>query len=119
MFRTCLLALSFTIAGLFVLAQQPGAGPEGVPTTTYKQRLNTIVRKGEQPASSYSTEDAPPADPLSFYRRNPELMKRYFPHLAPEAANPLGMPGKNADCQLAVSLMGYPPGHIAMKPGRF
>lgn len=32
-----------------------------------------------------SAEPAPantPADPLSFYRKNPELMKRYFPHLA-------------------------------------
>ena len=29
------------------------------------------------------------ADPMSFYRRNPELMRRYFPHLVQEGEIPL------------------------------
>src|SRR5437016_1999339 len=29
------------------------------------------------------------------------------------------MPGRNPACQFCDSWIGYPPGHIAMKPGRF
>lgn len=55
----------------------------------FQQRLNTIVRKADAPTNQISTEAA---DPLSFYRKNPELMKRYFPHMVAAAAAPQNLP---------------------------
>ena len=72
-------------------AQDEAGGAPAQPA--YQQRLNTIVRKGDAPTNQISNEAA---DPLSFYRKNPELMKRYFPHLyqpmQTALATPQGVP---------------------------
>ncbi len=59
-----------------VHAQQTAGGPPSGQAPGYRQRLDTIVRADtvtNQPPGNY--------DPLAFYRKNPELMRRYFPHL--------------------------------------
>ena len=72
-------------------AQNEAGG--GAAQPAYQQRLNTIVRKADASTNQTSAEAA---DPLSFYRKNPELMKRYFPHLYQPAqaalATPQGVP---------------------------
>jgi hypothetical protein len=57
----------------------PAEDQPGGAQRSFQQRLNTIVRKADgTPATPDSGEGY---DPLAFYRKNPELMKRYFPHL--------------------------------------
>lgn len=49
-----------------------------------------LVTEDEVPARPQVSSSTAPsaADPLAFYRRNPELMKRYFPHVAGGATPP-------------------------------
>ena len=68
-------------------AQQPVAPREGAQPG-FKQRLNTVVQRADGATNQPSPETY---DPLAFYRKNPELMRRYFPHLlAGENATPAG-----------------------------
>lgn len=82
-------------AGMY--AQESGAAPPA-GKSAYQQRLNTIVQRGEGATNQNSGESY---DPLAFYRKNPELMKRYFPHLFagdnPSAGKPVMAPGNSGD----------------------
>src|SRR5688572_24252982 len=70
-----------------VYAQQNPA-PEGAQQG-FQRRLNTVVQRGDG-GTNQNTQNAEGYDPLSFYRRNPELMKRYFPHLVQAENTPGG-----------------------------
>lgn len=67
----------------------PNVPAPGGPAVNYQQRLNTVVRKADDGAAQMPAGPEVPYDPLAFYRKNPELMKRYFPHLY----QPTGGPG--------------------------
>jgi type IV pilus assembly protein PilM len=53
----------------------------GRPVGVWIEKFGTITNAAGQVAES-TTEETQSSDPLAFYRKNPELMKRYFPHLA-------------------------------------
>src|SRR5688572_9243334 len=76
-----------------VYAQQKPATPgaEGAQPG-FQRRLNTVVQRGDG-GTNQNTQNAEGYDPLSFYRRNPELMKRYFPHLVQAENTPGGAGG--------------------------
>src|ERR1051325_191733 len=83
--------------GLIVLGpalQAQGENPSGAGG---KPKSSSSARRAEQPQNS---AEAAPADPLSYYRQNPELMKRYFPQLASaeaSAARKPSAPGELAE----------------------
>jgi hypothetical protein len=81
-----LRGLALTALSAAIQAQQNPPAPDGAQPA-FQQRLNTIVQRRDG-----GTNQNPEAyDPLSFYRKNPELMRRYFPHLyQAEAAVPAG-----------------------------
>lgn len=56
----------------------------GRPVGVWVEKFGTIAGGTTETtsSSSSSSEESTSYDPLAFYRRNPELMKRYFPHLA-------------------------------------
>jgi hypothetical protein len=67
----------------------PGSAPEGEHQRRFQQRLNTVVA---------TNQPGEPQDPLAYYRKNPELMRRYFPHLAAgDATGGGGVPGAQAN----------------------
>ena len=66
-------------AGIYAQEPAHNAAEPGL-----KQRLNTVVQRRDS-ATNQNASDS--YDPLTFYRKNPELMKRYFPHLY-AGANP-------------------------------
>ena len=66
----CLLTTAFSTSSF---AQANPAQPG--------QQQNTPTRKAPEPTSS-TGQSQESDNPLSFYRKNPELMQRYFPHLA-------------------------------------
>ena len=60
-------------AGIYAQEPTPNASESGL-----KQRLNTVVQRRDGATNQNASESY---DPLEFYRKNPDLMKRYFPHL--------------------------------------
>jgi hypothetical protein len=60
-------------------------GPGGSPGSMTSVRL---TRVGQEWKFGYARNN----DPLQFYRQNPELMKRYFPHLSQEGQQPQTQP---------------------------
>jgi type IV pilus assembly protein PilM len=56
----------------------------GRPVGVWIEKFGTIEGGTSEAAGSQNSsgEENTTYDPLAFYRRNPELMKRYFPHLA-------------------------------------
>lgn len=54
----------------------------GRPVGVWIEKFGTIVGATGETSQESTTEETTSSDPLAFYRRNPELMKRYFPHLA-------------------------------------
>lgn len=85
------------------------AGQTATPPTTAETAPAVVaappavLQQYAFPLAEVSPSASPPAapsyDPLSFYRRNPELMKRYFPHL--QAGEPLQSPPSRYGAQLA------------------
>lgn len=54
----------------------------GRPVGIWVEKFGSVVGAAEQVQTTSSEEGGTGAyDPLAFYRKNPELMKRYFPHL--------------------------------------
>jgi hypothetical protein len=54
----------------------------GRPVGVWIEKFGTVTGgAAEQAQSQQQEEQSGPSDPLAFYRRNPELMKRYFPQL--------------------------------------
>jgi cell division ATPase FtsA len=45
------------------------------------EKFGSVAGAAEQAQASTTEESTSNYDPLAFYRKNPELMKRYFPHL--------------------------------------
>lgn len=81
-----LFALLMTIGfGVQLFAQvAPGAAP---PQSQNQPRQRENPKQAEQVPGNAAAPQS--YDPMTFYRKNPELMKRYFPHLfhgQPEAA---------------------------------
>ena len=52
----------------------------GLPVGIWIEKFGSVVGAAEQTETT-STEETGAYDPLAFYRKNPELMRRYFPHL--------------------------------------
>lgn len=71
----------------------------GRPVGVWIEKFGTIAG-GTSEAQQTTQEESTSYDPLAFYRKNPELMKRYFPHLAagmgstPAAEEPSDTPKK-------------------------
>jgi hypothetical protein len=59
--------------------QQPPGASEGGAQPGFQRRLNSVVQRGEGSTTNQPSSES--LDPLAFYRKNPELMRRYFPHL--------------------------------------
>ncbi|MGZ8937588.1 MAG: type IV pilus assembly protein PilM [Limisphaerales bacterium] len=54
----------------------------GLPVGIWVEKFGSVAGATEQAQTSGTEEGTSSAyDPLAFYRKNPELMKRYFPHL--------------------------------------
>ncbi|MGZ8899295.1 MAG: type IV pilus assembly protein PilM [Limisphaerales bacterium] len=54
----------------------------GLPVGIWVEKFGSVAGAAEQTQTSGTEEGTSSAyDPLAFYRKNPELMKRYFPHL--------------------------------------
>ncbi len=51
------------------------------PVGVWIEKFGTISGGGSEQAQTQQEENSGGYDPLAFYRRNPELMKRYFPQL--------------------------------------
>jgi type IV pilus assembly protein PilM len=61
----------------------------GRPVGIWIEKFGSVVGGAAEQAQTTSTEEGTGAyDPLAFYRKNPELMKRYFPHLYREGMAP-------------------------------
>jgi type IV pilus assembly protein PilM len=55
----------------------------GRPVGVWVEKFGTIAAgSSDASATTSSAEETQSSDPLAFYRKNPELMRRYFPHLA-------------------------------------
>src|SRR5688572_20348972 len=56
----------------------------GKPVGIWIEKFGTLVTGGGAVTTETTSSEGESSnyDPLAFYRRNPELMKRYFPHLA-------------------------------------
>jgi len=53
----------------------------GRPVGVWIEKFGTVPAGGGTEAAAQEEETSTAYDPLAFYRKNPELMKRYFPHL--------------------------------------
>lgn len=51
------------------------------PVGVWIEKFGTITGGGSEQQQTQTEEQQGPYDPLAFYRKNPELMKRYFPQL--------------------------------------
>lgn len=51
------------------------------PVGVWIEKFGTVTGGGSEQAQTTQEENTGPYDPLAFYRKNPELMKRYFPQL--------------------------------------
>ena len=63
--------------------QQPAAGAGGGGQNSFQQRPNSPWRRA---VGSTNQNAGEAQDPLALYQKNPELMRRYFPHLYREGA---------------------------------
>lgn len=60
----------------------------GRPVGIWIEKFGTVVGGAEAVETTSTEEGTTNYDPLAFYRKNPELMKRYFPHLYREGMSP-------------------------------
>jgi hypothetical protein len=60
---------------------EEGQTQPGRPIGVWIEKFGTVAGGASEQAQSQTEENQGGYDPLAFYRRNPELMKRYFPHL--------------------------------------
>ena len=68
-----------------LLRIEAGQSQPGRPVGIWIEKFGTVAGAAEQTQTT-STEETTNYDPLAFYRKNPELMRRYFPHLYREGA---------------------------------
>jgi hypothetical protein len=65
----------------------------GRPVAVWIEKFGSVAGGGSAAAAADETTTTEGQyDPLAFYRKNPELMRRYFPHLFAQGGNPLATP---------------------------
>lgn len=67
------------VRGVLMKIEESQTQP-GKPVGLWIEKFGSVVG-GAQVQETSSEESTTSYDPLAFYRKNPELMKRYFPHL--------------------------------------
>ena len=70
------------VRSVLVRIEQSQSQP-GLPVGIWIEKFGSVAGGADTSAQSTSTtEESGTYDPMAFYKRNPELMRRYFPHLA-------------------------------------
>jgi type IV pilus assembly protein PilM len=64
----------------------------GRPIGVWIEKFGSVQGAAETQAADDSSSTEGAYDPLAFYRKNPELMRRYFPHLFKGGADPTSTP---------------------------
>ena len=75
-----------------VHGQQPPGATEAGGQSAFQPRGNSAVQRAEGSATNQPSAEA--NDPLTYYRKNPELMRRYFPHLYQSDVTAMGGGGR-------------------------
>jgi type IV pilus assembly protein PilM len=69
-----------SIRGVLAKVEETQTQP-GRPVGVWIEKFGTVAGGASDQQQSSQEDENKGYDPLAFYRRNPELMKRYFPHL--------------------------------------
>ena len=69
------------VRSVLVRIEQSQSQP-GLPVGIWIEKFGSVAGGADTSAQTTSTEESSGAyDPMAFYKKNPELMRRYFPHL--------------------------------------
>ncbi len=69
------------VRSVLVRIEQSQSQP-GLPVGIWIEKFGSVAGAADSSAQTTSTtEESGAYDPMAFYKKNPELMKRYFPHL--------------------------------------
>ena len=71
------------IKGILARVEETQARP-GMPVGVWIEAFGNTESEGGIPTQQQSTQSESSNNPMDFYLRNPDLMRRYFPHLMPQ-----------------------------------
>ena len=88
------------VRSVLVRIEQSQSQP-GLPVGIWIEKFGSVEGAAEVSTQTTTTEETGAYDPMAFYRKNPELMRRYFPHLYRGGAGAEG--GGTTEDQTAVT----------------